>query len=604
MKRRASSAAFDRQRRLVLAGAATLAVLPSGLVAQTAPQVPRAPTREEIERPASPAPLPPPRLTVEGGIERAPCALDSPAYRDIRFTPTEVMFDDLRGLSAEDLRPVYAPYLGREQPISVVCEIRDRAATVLRDAGYVAAVEIPEQHIAGGKLRFTILMAKLVAVHVRGDAGRSERTIARYLEKLTHQEVFNRLEAERYLLLASDLPGYQVRLSLHSAGAGRGEVVGDVTVRRIPGIVEANVQNLGSHSLGPWGAVVRGELYGLTGLGDRTSIAAYSTLDFAEQRTLQLGHEMRIGGEGLTLAGSFTYAKARPAVGDPKLRIRANTLLATAEARYPFERSQAASIWGAVGLDLVDQDVSVNDLPLTRDRLRVGFARFDFDRADAKSFGRRPFYSGAEPRWRVGGSLSLRQGLGLFGATGACGAAFARCLAPGLVPPSHLEGDARATLLRFDGAGELRPTPKIGFFLAVRGQSSGKPLLSFEEYAAGDYTIGRGYDPATLLGDRGIGVQAELRWGRLVPPGPRAIALQPFLFFDAAWVSNHDLIFPAIGPQRLASAGGGVRAVFGDRARLEIILAAPLERAGLETRRPDPRLLVTLTTRLLPWRAR
>ncbi|MEA3002001.1 MAG: hypothetical protein QOH81_789 [Sphingomonadales bacterium] len=583
---------------------AALAGLPSALAAQGMTQPPRAPTREEIQRPAAPAPLPPPRLIVEGGIERSPCALDAEAYRDLRFTPTEVVFDDLRGLSPEDLRPAFAPYLGREQPLSVICEIRDRAATILRDAGYIAAVEIPEQHISGGRIRFTVLMAKLVAIRVRGDAGRSERTIARYLDKLTRQPVFNRYEAERYLLLASDLPGYQLRLSLRSAGAGRGEVVGDVLVQRVPGEVEANFQNFGSHALGPWGGLVRGELYGLTGLGDRTSLAFYSTVDFSEQQTLQLGHEFRLGPEGLTLSGQFTYAWTRPSVADPSLHVRARTLLATAEARYPFERTQASSIWGAIGLDIVDQDVSVNALPLTRDRLRIGFARLDFTRADRASFGRRAGYSAAEPRWRLGGAVALRQGLGLFGATSACGAAFARCLGPGLVPPSHVEGDAKAAVLRFEGAGEFRPAPTIGLFLGIRAQTTGKPLLSFEEYAAGNYTVGRGYDPATLLGDRGIGVQAELRYGRIVPSGPGAFAVQPFLFFDAAWVNNLDRVFPAAGPQRLASAGGGLRASFGDRARLEITFAAPLRRAGLEARRPDPRLLVTLTTRLLPWSAR
>ncbi|MDB5693193.1 MAG: putative hemolysin activation/secretion protein [Alphaproteobacteria bacterium] len=580
------------------------AALPLALGAQTISQPPRAPTREEVQRPTMPAPLPAPKLIVEGGVERSPCALDAEAYRDIRFTPTDVTFDDLRGLAPEDLRPAFTPYLGREQPISAVCEIRDRAATILRDAGYIAAVEIPEQHISGGKVRFTVLMAKLIAIHVRGDAGRSERTIARYLEKLTRQEVFNRYEAERYLLLASDLPGYQIRLSLRSAGAGRGEVVGDVIVQRVAGEVDANLQNFGSHALGPWGALVRGELYGLTGLGDRTSLAFYSTLDFKEQQTLQLGHDFRVGSEGLILSGQFTYAWTRPTVADPGLHVRARTLLATAEARYPFERTQASAIWGAIGLDIVDQDVSVNTLPLTRDRLRIGFARFDFTRADRMSFGRRAGYSAAEPRWRLGGTVELRQGLGLFGATPACGAAFTRCLGPGLVPPSHVEGDAKATVLRVEGAAEFRPAPVLGLFLGIRAQSTGKPLLSFEEYSAGNYTIGRGYDPATLLGDRGIGFQAELRYGRLIPPGPGTVAIQPFLFFDAAWVNNLDRVFPAIGPQRLASAGGGVRASFGDRARLEITLAAPLERAGLETKRRDPRLLVTLTTRLLPWSAR
>src|SRR4051794_5183474 len=104
-----TSTATDRMRRrkrLLLVAVAGLVALPSPGTAQST-QPPRAPTREELQRPIATAPLPPPRLTVEGGIERAPCALDSEAYRDIRFTPTEVTFDDLRGLSAEDLRPAY-----------------------------------------------------------------------------------------------------------------------------------------------------------------------------------------------------------------------------------------------------------------------------------------------------------------------------------------------------------------------------------------------------------------------------------------------------------------------------------------------------------------
>ena len=32
----------------------------------------------------------------------------------------------------------------------MICEIRDRAATILREAGYIAAVEVPEQRIADG----------------------------------------------------------------------------------------------------------------------------------------------------------------------------------------------------------------------------------------------------------------------------------------------------------------------------------------------------------------------------------------------------------------------------------------------------------------------
>jgi hemolysin activation/secretion protein len=597
VKRPAASAS----RHARLASACAALAWTCGAQAQAPPNLPRPPTREEVERPPPRERQPPSRLSVESGIERAPCALEGEAYRDIRFTPRSVSFGGLKGLSEEDLRPAYEPFIGSEQPVAVICEIRDRAATLLRDAGYVAAVEIPEQRIAAGDLRLEVLMAKLVAVRVRGDAGRAERTIARYLTKLTRQEVFNRYQAERYLLLARDLPGYDVRLALKSAGAGRGEVIGEVTVRRQPGELVASVQNFGSRSLGRWGALLRGEAYGVTGLGDRTTLAAFTTADLHEQQTVQVGHEFRIGGEGLTLAGLLTYAWADPELDDPAIDIKAKTLLATLEASYPFIRTQAASLRGSVGLDLIDQKVRFNGLRLSSDKLRVAFVRLDFDRIDRASVGTRAGYSAAEPRWRIGGRVELRQGLDLLGATEPCGPAFARCTAPGAVPPSRLEGDPGATTLRFEALGEYRPLPGLTLAAGIRAQATGDPLLSFEQYSAGNYTVGRGYDPGTLLADRGVGVQAEIRYGSLASPGPRKLAWQAFAFLDAARVGEAGRIPTLTGGRSLVSAGGGIRAALGDGARLEAVLAVPLERAGVPAERPGPRLLLSLTTRLWPW---
>ncbi|HYJ83947.1 MAG TPA: ShlB/FhaC/HecB family hemolysin secretion/activation protein [Allosphingosinicella sp.] len=562
--------------------------------------MPRPPTREEIERPDL-TPVPRPKLRVEGGIERSPCALEGESFAHIEFTPRSVAFGGLKEVDEAELRSAWEPFVGREQPVSVLCEIRDRAATILREAGYVAAVEIPEQRIASGEVRLEVLMAKLVAIRVRGDAGRSERVIARYLEKLTRRDVFNRFEAERYLLLARDLPGFDVRLALKSAGAGRGEVIGEVTVRREAGTLEASVQNFGARSLGRWGALVRGQVYGLTGLGDRTTLAAFTTSDLEEQQTVQLGHELRIGGEGLVAGGLFTYSWANPGLDDPSLDIEATTSLLTLEASYPLMRTQAATIRAAGGLDLIDQRVGFNGLKLSRDTLRVAFARLEFDRIDRSSLGVRAGYSASEPRWRVGGRVELRQGLDLLGATEPCGPAFERCSAPGAVPPSRLEGDPTATLVRVEALGEYRPSPRIALAAGLRAQTTGDPLLSFEQYSAGNYTIGRGYDPGALLADRGIGAQFELRYGSLVPAGPRKLAWQAFGFLDWARVSEAGRIPVLAGGRSLASAGGGVRAALGDGARLEAVLAIPLERAGLASERGDPRLLLSFATRLWPW---
>ena len=314
-KKSLSVYARPRARLAACALLATAAIAwPSIAAAQSASDV-RPPTREEVTREQTiRPPVEAPRLEVEGGVERSPCALDGPEFASIRLEVKGVEFEGLKGVTAADLAPAYQHYVGREQPISVVCEIRDRAATMLRRAGYVAAVQVPEQRIGDGVIRFRVLMAHLTQIRVRGDASGAERIIAGYLEKLTQDEVFNKFQAERYLLLASDIPGYTVRLTLRPAGTVPGDVIGDVTVQHMPVYIDANIQNSGSEILGPWGGLVRGQFSGLTGFGDRTTISAFSTSDFKEQQTLQFGHDFRLGSEGLVISDLFTYAWARPSI--------------------------------------------------------------------------------------------------------------------------------------------------------------------------------------------------------------------------------------------------------------------------------------------------
>jgi len=567
----------------------------SASLAQTPPPV-LPPTREEITRPVQPTPPPRrPTLEVEGGIERAPCALSGPEYQNIRLTLRTVDFEGLRGLNASELAPAYASYVGREQPIAIVCEIRDRAATILRNAGYIAAVQVPEQRIDNGVVHFRVLMAHLTQVRVRGNATGAEEAIAGYLNQLTKDEVFNRYEAERYLLLASDIPGYTVRLTLRPAGTSPGDVIGDVTVQHTPAYVDFNVQNGGSHALGRWGGVLRGQVYGLTGLGDRTTLALYSTADFHEQQTVQLAEDIRIGSEGLTLGGAFTYAWARPHV--PDADIKARTLIGTMEVGYPFVRRQSHTLRGSIGMDYINQDVKLDGIDLTRDRLRVVFARLGLD-ALSSDFSN-PGFTSAEPRWRATALLEMRQGLDILGASPFCGSDGSGC-SSGHIPASNVEGRPTATVFRSTLYGELRPIPHLTFALGAQAQYAWKPLLSFEEFSAGNYTVGRGYDPGALLGDRGWGTQAEIRAGSRVPVSAKKPAFEGYAFWDHAKIHNLDRLIDIAGREHLNSVGGGARISF-DRFALDAALAFPLTRIGIDNRRPPIRFLVSLTSRLWPW---
>ena len=585
-----------RQRFARLAAGAFVLGCPAQIHAQAAPPPVTPPTREEVTRETRIQPSPPSRLEVEGGIERAPCALDSPEFRSIHFVFRGAEFDGLEGLTRADLASSYAQVMGRDVPLSSLCEIRDRAATILRDAGYVAAVQVPEQHIVGGIIHFQVLMAHLVQVRVRGEARGAEAVLAAYFKQLTRRPLFNRFEAERYLLLASDLPGYTVRLTLRPAGTVPGDVVGDVTVQRLPAYADFIVQNGGSHELGPWGGLLRGQLFGLTGLGDRTTFSLFSTADFHEQQTIQIAHDMRLGSEGLSLSGSFTYAWARPSI--PEAHVFAKTMLSTLEVDYPFIRRQQASLRGSAGMDIVDQNVWLNNAALTRDRLRVAFARIGLD-AIPRHIA--PSYSPAEPQWHVTALFELRQGLHALGATGNCGPSGIDCLSPGDVPPSRLEGRSNATLIRFTGYAEVRPMPKLTLALGARAQRAWQPLLSFEDFSAGNYTVGRGYDPGALLGDMGFGTQAELRYGSRIPTSITRPAIEAYGFWDHAEVSHFDSPILLTEREHLNSVGAGAR-VNWNRLALDASIAVPLTHIGPFNRKPPIRFLISLTTRLWPWK--
>ena len=582
--------------RLLAMLAASAAAWPSAAFAQSATDI-LPPTREEVTRPVTPPTTPQgSRLEVEGEFERSPCALEGPDFAAVKFTLSAVEFEGLKGMTPTDLAPSYSDKVGQELPISAVCEIRDRAATILRRAGYIASVQIPEQRIENGVVRFQVLVAHLAKIQVRGDASGAEKLIAGYLERLTQEPVFNRFQAERYLLLASDIPGYVVRLSLRPAGTVPGDVVGDVTVQRTPGYADFNVQNYGSKALGRWGGLARGQLFGLTGLGDRTTLAVFTTADLSEQRTLQLAHDFRVGSEGLTLGGSFTYAWANPSIADAD--VKARTLLATVQADYPLIRSLSRTVRGTLGMDFTNQNVSLDGIKLTRDKLRVAFLRLSLDAADTNF--NNPAFTLAEPPWRLSAIAEARQGLRIFGATPDCGPLGLNCLGGGKIPPSRVEGQSDATVLRLTAFGEYRPMPKLTFALGLRGQYAWQPLLSFEEFSAGNYTTGRGYDPGAILGDRGFGSQLEVRYGSRIPATAKRAAIEGYAFWDHSRVGNDDKLVVLDQSNRLDSVGGGARVLF-DRFALDAGLAIPLTKVGLDDKKPDPRFLISLTTRLWPW---
>lgn len=564
---------------------AGLAVATCGAVMlpATKAQAQVAPTREELQGIAPTDELPAPRLNIEGGIERSPCSLADPQYADVTVTVREVVFNGLKGATPAELEPAWRPFEGEQHPVAVLCEIRDAAATILRNKGYLAATQVPTQRIEDGTVEFEVLYGRISAVRARGETRGAETKLEQYLGRLAEDEIFDRNQAERALLLARDLPGYTVNLTLRPAGGAPGDLIGEVTVRRDKYALDMAVQNFGAEGTGPVGGQVRAQFFGLTGLGDVTSLSYFSSSDFDEQQVFAASHEFRPGGSGLTVGGQATYAITRPdlgtaaALGFAVQDLEATTLFASLSASYPIKRTQGENFYASGGFDYIDQDVDFI-APLSRDRIRVGWLKLDYDSID---LDRRA------PRYQASASLEFRQGLDIFGARDVClGAA---CPA-GQVNPGRIDGEATSSVIRASGNLELAVTPKFAIAFKPRAQLSlSGGLFGFEEFAAGNFTVGRGYDPGTIIGDSGFAMTTELRTSTL--PWGDKVAMQPYAFFDLARIYNEA---PDLDDD-LYSAGVGSRIAFAGRYSLDSMIAVPLKRAGLQARRGSIRFLFTLS---------
>lgn len=578
-----------------------LSLAPQSSLAQSAPAAATAglPTHEQLENGAPPVraqTAQPSRLHVDDSVERAPCALDGDRFAAVRVHITQATFANLGPVPAAALEPAWKAYAGTDQPINVLCRIRDQAATTLRAMGYLAAVEVPVQRITDGQVRFEVLYARVVSVRVIGHPGHNRGVLQAYLDRLVDGQVFNRFRAEREVLLARDIPGYELYLTLKPAGTGAGAMIAEVRVENTPVVVDATVSDLAAPSTGRIGAQLRASFNGLTGLGDQTTLSAYTTSQFHKQQIWQAGHQMQLGSSGVQLAAHLTYAITRPELGGGIPPFEARTWLFNMAASYPILRHEAGDLRVSAGIDLVNQNVTFAGQAFSRDRLRVGFIRLDGDAHDPRGS-----QAWGLPLWRASASLELRQGLSVLGATPDC-LSYSPCLSAGFVAPSVSIGNPQSTVVRASADIEVNPARIVSLEFGLRGQAASSPLYAFEQFSLGNYSVGRGYAPGALVGDSGIALSTEVRGPVLRLSDKASIGVQPFVFSDNGWAWRRLIASPS--PDNLHSLGGGARFSFGSLAQIDASVAVPLTRLATETRVEPPLFLLTLSTRFWPWRYR
>jgi hemolysin activation/secretion protein len=555
-------AAPRRGARLVAAAAALLAAAEA---AAQAPQrvLPAGVDPARLPQQAPSPPPPPAAATPEPAIPTQPGIGPPPGAEQLRFRLTDLVIEGVTAYRPEQLRPLYARYLGQEISVADLFAISEAITERYRADGYlISRALVPAQRIEAGTARVQVIEGFVSEVTVEPEdkvlQRRAERAVAS-----SRPLTLSRLE--RSLLLLNDLPGVTAQGVIEPApggpvGAARLAVTAER--RRVwEGFVA--LDNRGSRYVGPWQATVGGGVSSVLTAYDRLAFRAIGASPLRELRFLELGYEAPVGPDGWSLFGTAYLSRSEPGFTLAALDTKGKSEGFSIGAAYPIIRTRAENLRASFAFTPYNSDNALlgrRDLaPGYEDDMRPVRLGLTYDLAD---------------RWAGLNYLfvELSRGLDALGAS-----------AENRPNPSRPGARTTFTRLRFE-ANRLQPlewiTPGLGLFLAAQGQwAFGAPLVAFEQFGLGGARFGRGYDPAEISGDNGIAGLVELQYSLGFEPGmytfDRTLTLQPYVFYDAGIVTNAKTEFPS---QSLASTGVGIRLWLGDAFAAALELAKPLTR--------------------------
>jgi hemolysin activation/secretion protein len=558
--------------RACIAGSILLTVHVPLAKSQTPPQQRLAPAEPQSKPPVQPpfVPVEPPQIEMPRPPEAAPGNADQ-----IKFVLRDVIIEGATIYSTEQLREFYASLVNTEVTLARLFEIAKQIQQKYRTDGYLLArVIVPPQTISDGVFRLQVIEGFIDKVRIEGDIGPAKERVQSFLNKIAERDPttgkprpLRERDAERYLLLADDIPGISVFGVLQRGSElGASELV--VRAERKWADAYFLFNNGGSKYTGPMRGASWFRENAATFLGESIE-ALFFAAEAGEQQFGQFAYEQLLGGEGLKFRLAGDYGPSKPGFNLKPLDVKTRSWAVRPSVTYPLIRSRKSNLYLGAGLDVVDQRVDVLGTRLSNDSLRVIHLNGVYDFRD-------------DLRGLSTIRLGLRQGLSILGAS-----------QEGDQNLSRQGGDPQFTSVNIYGSRYQGLAYGFGLYLSAAGQYAFNKLLNDELFRVGGDTYGRGYDPSDLSGDSGFGFGAELQYTNSEPLGPLR-GYQPYGFynFGVVWTRGNN-----VSPrQSIASAGFGVRSQFFEYFFFDLGVAWPLTRKPV-TRSDNAQFLFQVTAR-------
>ncbi|RDI40052.1 ShlB/FhaC/HecB family hemolysin secretion/activation protein [Aquicella lusitana] len=485
------------------------------------------------EQPAAPARGAPPVLEP---AEKAPSPLGAEAEK-IKFQLNGVILDGNRVFSDQQLKLLYQDKIGKTISVAELFNIVQSITNFYRNNGYIISRAIlPPQHVKNGVVRIQIIEGFIDKVDVAGNPRGAKCLVKAYGENIRACPPLAIKRMEKYLLLANEIPGTTVRAVLSPSKTTTGAADLSLVTENKPIGGYVSYDNYGTRYIGPQQMTGNIALNSMIASGDATQFTYTKTPKGKELTYTDLNYNLPVGDEGIRGLFGYTRAGTHPLFVLQPSQIDGLTNNYYTTFQFPMIRTRTESFTFRTGFNYLDSRVTTFDEPLYADHLRNLDLGFSYNFADR-------FY-GANLI-----SADLRQGLPILGYTSDTNVATAETSRPGG------RGAYTKIMLQLSRLQAVKgPFSVYGIF---SGQWAFNPLLSSEQFTFGGPILGRGYDVAELIGDRGVAGSLEARYDLAIT---RLLTnLQIYIFYDAGMIWNMLNIEGTPRKQSATSTGIGTR---------------------------------------------
>ena len=530
------------------------AVTSAGLPASVLPE--RAASNLAPVQTYNPPALPP----IKTQPEKAKNQLGEAATK-IKFKLTRIILSGNVTFSEAQLKPLYKNKLNTMITVVELQSIVQDITNYYRNEGYILSrAVLPPQHVANGIVHIQVVEGFIDHVKVVGIPKGANRIIQAYGNQIAKSRPLQIKVMEHYLLLTNEVPGVQVKAVLEPSKTTLGASDLNLVSQTKTFNAYLSYDNYGTRYIGPLETSLGLEADSIFRSGDSTQFNGTETTRPQQLKFYQVSHSTPLGSKGMRLAFSANQSLTRPGLNLAPEKIDGISNTFSATLQYPLIRSRTSNLSLDGSLNYTDSRVLTlqQGARLYNDHMRTVRAGANYDLADS-------WYGSNSAQAHV------EQGLLLFGATSVN-----EGNTPGITSRFGASGHFTKLDLQYSRLQQFGASRYSLFFIAS-GQYTNQPLLATEQYGFGGVQqgLGRGYDPAEIIGDRGLAGSVELR-ANVSPQKYLLQTVQLYMFYDAGETWD----FKNIGGQgtksSATSTGVGARFYFTTHISGNLLFAQPL----------------------------